>query len=850
MERIMKRVTAMGLALILILGQLAMPVIAEGTEVPPPAENSPQTAAPITLPVVNVPVSGLEDVNIPSAPNGGTAQVPVEITVSQNTDGTVTAKASVQGGTDTNGAAVNASSTVKIQENGDGTGTIVSEDTKYNVVSADGTFSANGGKTIETSEVDPSESGDLELDLVKDGKGQSDADATGGKAPETTGDLKADDPANYDQTTTGTTDRTAEGSAQVEFTSGLLNAEDLYYVDENGNMMVDAEGNPIPIDPTAYDFYTYGETFTYNNETEGWKDGTNYGWGAGSRIYFYSVSVDENGEIITDENGNMVKKEYKGEETATQRVVYYNNGTPDDLTDDVMFNGLYCVDKTTGIRTSFDYRMVNLEDAVEENYYTKEEANHLRAIMNNGYDWKSDDPATRDLQQATELIDRITSKKNTLTESVSQLAPDSDEAKAAQKELDLLNKINLTNLTQTQAASATNMAIWHYGNRIEIPEGEALYVETADKNVQALYEWLITLSEEATEDNQTTIINEDKFIDDMVLIIGDKADTSNAPASGGVDYNGDDDDTNDVYNVAVKFSMVVMPNPLDDNLLVSVLDSEGNVLKTVRIAGETTGSETKIEAENGYYMIEGIPLQEGDDNVFNLKLEGTQQLQEGVYVFQSEKKTLEEAVQATYDKYTADEETWITRRNKAVSDLRKKGFDIPEDATQFTKEDFKKYIPYLYYGDHLREDGTFPEYIGSQNFIGKQEGAVEVSANMAVTFNFSVDEAQSVTIHEWRQEADPRPAVYPGTPINGEDGGGGGGAIPMVMNLDIPDEPVPMVHEPGVVILDEEVPLADAPGTGDASLVWAAMSMMSMGGYVYLGKKEKKPRKGGKYLKK
>ena len=42
-----------------------------------------------------------------------------------------------------------------------------------------------------------------------------------------------------------------------------------------------------------------------------------------------------------------------------------------------------------------------------------------------------------------------------------------------------------------------------------------------------------------------------------------------------------------------------------------------------------------------------------------------------------------------------------------------------------------------------------------------------------------------------------------------------------------------------VVILDEEVPLADAPATGDISAVWALMSFVSVGGVVLMGTRRK-----------
>lgn len=49
------------------------------------------------------------------------------------------------------------------------------------------------------------------------------------------------------------------------------------------------------------------------------------------------------------------------------------------------------------------------------------------------------------------------------------------------------------------------------------------------------------------------------------------------------------------------------------------------------------------------------------------------------------------------------------------------------------------------------------------------------------------------------------------------------------------------IVEPGnrTIILDEEVPLADAPLTGDISGLWAAISSFSLGAMAFLGRKRK-----------
>ena len=43
-----------------------------------------------------------------------------------------------------------------------------------------------------------------------------------------------------------------------------------------------------------------------------------------------------------------------------------------------------------------------------------------------------------------------------------------------------------------------------------------------------------------------------------------------------------------------------------------------------------------------------------------------------------------------------------------------------------------------------------------------------------------------------------------------------------------------------IEIPDEEVPLADAPKTGDSAILWAAMSVLSGGGIVAINSKKTK----------
>ena len=55
-----------------------------------------------------------------------------------------------------------------------------------------------------------------------------------------------------------------------------------------------------------------------------------------------------------------------------------------------------------------------------------------------------------------------------------------------------------------------------------------------------------------------------------------------------------------------------------------------------------------------------------------------------------------------------------------------------------------------------------------------------------------------------------------------------------------PVVPVVVSGDAEIEIPDEEVPLAEAPETGDGTMLWAAVSLLSTCGFLGLNKKRKK----------
>ena len=215
-------------------------------------------------------------------------------------------------------------------------------------------------------------------------------------------------------------------------------------------------------------------------------------------------------------------------------------------------------------------------------------------------------------------------------------------------------------LTSGEALLATQAAIWSYANGsygvlsgndgsiILDPDGykwnhdamgnsktaggytngEAMD-DFASAAVDFMYTWLINLE---TEEKSTIVINDKNFVEDMGITVHDKvADHEN---------NNDEDQDNDVYNTDLNFKLAFIPGANDDLLVqITYNDLDGNPVNVIRrLAGENAEGqsfETIKPETDGSYILRGLQLSENEDFNFDLRLEGTQYLENGVYVYQS-----------------------------------------------------------------------------------------------------------------------------------------------------------------------------------------------------------------------
>jgi len=478
-----------------------------------------------------------------------------------------------------------------------------------------------------------------------------------------------------------------------------------------------------------------------------------------------SIAYDENGKYITDEEGYILNKDgnriFKEERTSVDpdgNTVYlhrfdnYNNSMYTEgwyengewvaeLNGDESFAAIwagpqqfllvddkgnlvttYCADVSTPTQDNFGYNVENLEDA---DYYSEEEARHIRAIAENGY-WGTE------------------SGFGSLDEMKKKLA----EAGFTAEELE--------SLTDGVALTATQIAIWSCSNKMSSIQFINSYYSNwgtgnlpADKEDEVkvlfkLYDHLMSLQPSEVEGTTAdTIINPDNFIDNMNVTVIEKAKDH--------ENNQDDNRDNDAYVTNLSFALVVEPSTENgDDLVVKVIGSDGKVIASGRVAGEYTEEDeangmVQLEKDkDNNYTFSGITMVEGEHN-FNLTLEGIQNLKEGVYLYSSE---------------VVDETS-------------------------------------------------------SQTLVGVSSGERAVNVSMNIKFELDVKDTVVAREHVWRNETvrdnPPPPAEY--------RLGFGVGQLE---------------------VIEEEVPLAAPPQTGDMSILWFAMIALSGCGLCILNLLEKR----------
>lgn len=336
-------------------------------------------------------------------------------------------------------------------------------------------------------------------------------------------------------------------------------------------------------------------------------------------LYYRS---DKNGGVKYNDSEDAEKIQWLGEYGIESTFRVYVESTKENIQahqfilkdDKGNLYYAYCTDLATEA-TPAEFNVARLEDS---GFYKPGDEEHIRAIALNGY-WGT--------ERETGSLEEF---KQTLAAS----------GKFTQEQLD--------KITPGMAVTATQAAIWYYGNSgndslsnkyitgSHYPDGTKTPATAEEaKLINAMYQYLITLEQKPTTDN--TLINKDDFAQKVKIKLNGKVgtDTQNTSSSS---------TESDKYDVDLTFTMglEVVSGENSGDLIVSVvlldkdgkqvLDENGNpkTLAKGTLNGENSAG-LAYDSKTNSYTFSNLVLESGAK--LDLRLDGTQNLQQGVYLF-------------------------------------------------------------------------------------------------------------------------------------------------------------------------------------------------------------------------
>ncbi len=482
---------------------------------------------------------------------------------------------------------------------------------------------------------------------------------------------------------------------------------------------------------------------------------------------------------------------------------------------------------TTAIRNT-SYNMENVETA---GYYKREgAAEKIKAIALNGY-WGTTS-GIGSLEECRKLF------RNWL--------------QANGKDTSLADK-----LTHGEALTATQAAIWNYGNSKESnnlnpyyvagPEysGNGTSTEATDQEekdcTNYFYQALLALNPSEIDDPTTTFITDENFATNSAIVIKDKTDN--------VAANEDTNPDNDVFKTDVSFTLQLNKDDVSGDLVVHIRDAKNpnNILYTRRISGE--GSETRfsdgdIEAYENATTYTFRDIQLSENVTITLNLTGTQNLEQGVYLYSAE----------TYS--TSQTFVGVASGTRKVDLNVNLTFNVEEPRATLTttteKTGREKVDTETYEQTYTRTDTRVDETEEtSYERSATATTQTEVYATLTVT---EVTEETTRYEREWESSANGTvPVVVDGdTPV--EDPDDDPDDKPEKDKdrdepshdkpEDKPETPTETESTPEVLgityINDDAIPMAVAPKTGERSILWLILSTLSGFGLAGLSFLEKK----------
>ena len=468
-------------------------------------------------------------------------------------------------------------------------------------------------------------------------------------------------------------------------------------------------------------------------------------------------------------------------------------------------------------------------------------------------------------------------------------------------------QVDAMGLTEGQALTATQMAIWKYGiNKSNAtfnsfgallvqyysdsnPEGKTIHVEDVDEklredydNIKAVYDVLTTIaaakegaSSIPTEVTENTVKSAQIVLKEEVPVeqYGDVQEAVKKAKS----------DNDKIYDTDVSFTLAISNSTYNGDLVVNVYagNSFTNPIATRRIAGtgteQTFGTDDVSTSDgNTTYTIRNIKLAENVN--ITLKLNGTQNLADGVFVYKcdnsqnfiggltSKSQTVDLAVNLSFrvDEPSANKSETGSKNKNTYSNTRvdtkvdkHQEAKVDEHKTGESREEITEKVNTKVYADITVTEVTVTETKTERDWSSSWENSwtypvTSTESDTPNTPNTPEIPDTPIPLREIPVEEipfedlpdDPTPlSETPFEDIPEDD-------VPLadLPFEDIPEDDVPLVELPYeevplVELPFEEIPLAELPYTGDSSIVWITLTLFSALALAALSLLENKKRK-------
>lgn len=370
-------------------------------------------------------------------------------------------------------------------------------------------------------------------------------------------------------------------------------------------------------------------------------------------------------------------------------------------------------------------------------------------------------------------------------------------------------------MTDGMALVATQVAFWEYGKNTTVgdtsgahysgnsnfsygvegdangftvtgPDGAAVS-ESEKAAINALRDLLVGLSKNEKQ-GQAEIIDEDDVKGAGVVL---------------KDYRGQTSNGEHIYNTDVQFGLDVSTSSLNGDLVVKVIVN-GEVVGQARLAGDDKHSvfdgvwKTIYPDSQGVYTIKDVVLTEGVPITINL--DGVQHLDDGIYMLHSRANT-----GSWWDAADGQDFISMTKQTVDVDLYMNLKFTVKEDPNynKYTQKWTEEKVDRVNYS---REDTG----------VRALKGTEESTANSAKVIGYTTTittQTKTVKEHsEWSSKSNYGIVDPPLMPLNGDD----------------------------IVIEEEPVPLAKAPGTGEYTWLLLAVFVLSGCSLLALNVKKRK----------